>query len=101
MSEPRFLVVRLSSLGDIVHSFPAVSGLRNSFPNSEIVWLTHPKWEFLVRTSGLATDVWTIDIRDWANVRSILKRIRSHRFETAIDYQGLWKSAAIDRKTHV
>ena len=61
MTEPRFLVVRLGSLGDIVHAFPAVSGLRISFPNAEIIWLTHPKWEFLVKTSGLATEVWTVD----------------------------------------
>src|SRR6202030_1228464 len=95
MTEPRFLVVCLGSLGDIVHAFPAVSGLRTSFPNAEVIWLTHPKWEFLVKTSGLATQVWTVDTRNWSAVRSILTRIRKHRFEAAIDYQGLWKSAAI------
>ena len=95
MTEPGFLVVRLGSLGDIVHAFPAVSGLRTSFPNAEIIWLTHPKWEFLVKTSGLAAEVWTVDTRSWSSVRDILGRIRKHRFEAAIDYQGLWKSAAI------
>lgn len=95
MTEPRFLVVRLGSLGDIVHAFPAVSGLRSSFPNAEIIWLTNPKWELLVKTCGLATDVWTVETRNWSELRSILRRIRKHRFETAIDYQGLWKSAAI------
>jgi heptosyltransferase-1 len=95
MAEAKFLVVRLGSLGDIVHAFPAVSGLRSSFDNAEIVWVTHPKWEFLVKTSELATDVWTVDTRNWSNVRSILAGIRKRRFETAIDYQGLWKSAAI------
>src|ERR1700756_2892575 len=95
MTEPRLLVVRLGSLGDIVHAFPAVSGLRTSFPNAEVIWLTHPKWEFLIKTAGLATQIWTVDTRNWSNVRSILTRIRKHRFEAAIDYQGLWKSAAI------
>jgi lipopolysaccharide heptosyltransferase I len=95
MTEPKFLVVRLSSLGDIVHAFPAVSGLRASFPDAEIIWLTHPKWEFLVKSSGLANEVWALDTRNWTNVRGILNTIRKHRFETAIDYQGLWKSAAI------
>jgi heptosyltransferase-1 len=95
MTEPRFLVMRLGSLGDIVHAFPAVSGLRTSFPNAEIIWLTHPKWEFLVKTSQLATQVWTVDTRKWPEVRGILARLRKHRFDTAIDYQGLWKSAAI------
>ena len=95
MTEPRLLVVRLGSLGDIVHAFPAVSGLRTSFPNAEVIWLTHPKWEFLVKTAGLATQIWTVDTRNWSNARSILTRIRKLRFEAAIDYQGLWKSAAI------
>jgi len=95
MTEPRFLVIRLGSLGDIVHTFPAVSGLRNSFPNAEIIWLAHPKWEFVVKSSGLASEVWTVDTRNWSSVRNLLDRIRRHRFKTAIDYQGLWKSAAI------
>jgi len=80
MTERRLLVMRLGSLGDIVHAIPAVSGLRNSFRTFPIVWLTHPKWEFLVKTSGLAAEVWTVDTRNWGNVRSILKRIRAHRF---------------------
>jgi ADP-heptose:LPS heptosyltransferase len=95
MTEARFLIVRLGSLGDILHAFPAVSGLRDSFPNAEIVWLTHPKWEFLVKTCACTSYVWTVDTRDWANLRSILQRIRRHQFHTAIDFQGLWKSAAI------
>src|SRR5579863_7261334 len=95
MAEAKFLVVRLGSLGDIVHAFPAVSGLRQSFPNSEIIWLTHPKWETLVRAGGLANDVWAVDTRNWPSLPSILGRIRRHPFEAAIDYQGLWKSAAL------
>jgi lipopolysaccharide heptosyltransferase I len=95
MPERRFLVVRLGSLGDIVHAFPAVSALRESFPNAEISWLTHPRWELLVRSSDLATEIWTVDTRNWRNLRGILKRLRQHRFDTAIDYQGLWKSATI------
>jgi len=95
MAEPRFLVVRLGSLGDIVHAFPAVGGLRKSFPNAEIVWLTHPKWEALVRAGNLANEVWTVDTRDWASLRGILARIREHHFEAAIDYQGLCKPASI------
>jgi len=57
MPEPHFLVVRLGSLGDIIHTFPAVAALRESFPAAPIVWLTHPRWEFLVRSSGLASEV--------------------------------------------
>jgi heptosyltransferase I len=95
MPEPRFLVVRLGSLGDIVHTFPAVSGLRQSFPRAEIIWLTHPRWVNLVAGSSLATEIWPVDSRDLPSVGQIVARIRSQRWTAAIDYQGLWKSALL------
>jgi len=95
MSEPRFLVVRLGSLGDIVHTFPAVAGLRQSFPRAEIIWLAHPRWVNLVVSSGLASEIWPVDSRDLANVRQIIAKIRAQNWDAAIDYQGLWKSALL------
>ena len=95
MPEPRFLVVRLGSLGDVVHTLPAVSGLRDSFPHAEIIWLTHPKWKGLVESSELATEVWETETRSFHSVRDALRRIGKKRFTAAIDYQGLWKSALL------
>ncbi len=95
MTEPRFLVVRLGSLGDIVHTFPAVAGLRESFPKAEIIWLTHPRWKDLVESSELVTEIWELETRSFASVRDVLSRVRKRKFTIAIDYQGLWKSAAL------
>jgi len=95
MTEPRFLVVRLGSLGDIVHTFPAVAALRESFPKGEIVWLTHPRWKALVESSELPTETWEVERRAFGPVRDILARIRKRQFTAAIDYQGLWKSATL------
>jgi len=95
MAESRLLVVRLGSLGDIVHTFPAVAGLRESFPASEIVWLTHPRWQFLVESSSLASQVWTVETRSWSSVRKTIGRVRQTEWAAAIDYQGLWKSALV------
>ena len=95
MSEPRFLVVRLGSLGDIVHTFPAVAALRESFSYAQIVWLTHPRWNSLIESSGLATEIWETETRSYNSVRKVIGRVRKTHFTTAIDYQGLWKSAAL------
>lgn len=95
MTEPRFLVVRLGSLGDIVHTFPAVAALRNSFPSGRIVWLTDLRWRPLVESSGLASEIWELDTRSLSSINSMRKKIRKEGFSTAIDYQGLWKSAAL------
>jgi lipopolysaccharide heptosyltransferase I len=95
MPELRFLVVRLGSLGDIVHTFPAVAGLRESFPKSEIVWITHPRWKFLVESSSLASQVWPIESRSWPSVREAIHRVRQAEWTASIDFQGLWKSALL------
>lgn len=95
MPEPRFLVLRLGSLGDIVHTFPGVSALRESYPSAEIVWLTHPRWKLLVESSSLASQVWAIETRSVGSLRKILETLRSSDWDAAIDYQGLWKSAAL------
>ena len=95
MPESRFLVARLGSLGDIVHTFPAVAGLRESFPAAEVIWLTHPRWVQLVASSNLASDIWPVDSRDLSSVRPIIERIRGHIWTAGIDYQGLWKSALL------
>src|SRR5271170_814086 len=95
MPDSRFLVLRLGSLGDIVHTFPAVAALRESFPTSEIVWLTHPRWKLLVESSALASQVWATETRSIPSLRSIIEDLRAARWDAAIDYQGLWKSAAL------
>ena len=95
MPEPHFLVVRLGSLGDIIHTFPAVAALRESFPRSSIVWLTHPRWSFLVETSDLPSEVWTVETRTLSSLRNVIQRLRQNSWSAAIDYQGLWKSATL------
>jgi heptosyltransferase-1 len=95
MPEPRFLVVRLGSLGDIIHTFPAVAALRESFPSARIVWLTHPRWAFLVQSSRLASEVWPVETRALSSLREVVHRLRQTSWSAAIDYQGLWKSAML------
>ena len=95
MAEPRFAVVRLGSLGDIVHTFPAVAALRQSFHDARIIWITHPRWKVLIQSSGLASEIWFVESRELSSVRELVKRMRSGAWDTAIDYQGLWKSALL------
>jgi heptosyltransferase I len=95
MPERRFLVLRLGSLGDIVHTFPAVAALRETYPAAEIVWLTHPRWKFLVESSSLASEVRTVDTRALSSLRKAIHGVRQTAWDAAIDYQGLWKSATL------
>jgi heptosyltransferase I len=93
MADQHFVAIRLGSLGDIVHTFPAVAGLRESFPTARIVWLTHPRWVELIASSGLASEIWPIDSRDLNSVGQLIRKLRAGKWDAAIDYQGLWKAA--------
>ncbi|HWS96709.1 MAG TPA: hypothetical protein VN620_09575, partial [Candidatus Methylomirabilis sp.] len=84
MPEQRFLVVRLGSLGDIVHTFPAVASLKESFPAAKIIWLTHPRWVELVASSRLAAEIWPVNSRDLPSVREVLGKIRGYSWTASI-----------------
>jgi lipopolysaccharide heptosyltransferase I len=93
----RLLVVRLGSLGDLVHTLPAVTAIHRTFPAVEIDWLVDaPHRDFLALVPLLA-DV--IVLRDrsagaWLAARS---ELRARDYDVALDFQGLLKSAALAR----
>ena len=53
MDQHRILVVRLGSMGDILHALPAVSLIRRTWPDAVIDWTVHPKWRDLIEGNPL------------------------------------------------
>jgi lipopolysaccharide heptosyltransferase I len=102
---PKILIIRLSSLGDILHVIPAFSALRAKFPGSSIQWLAAKKSEFLVRSIRgidtihiLDTEALTrtpFDGSAWNGFWSVIRRLRAERFDIGIDFQGLLKTSII------
>lgn len=94
--EPRILVVRLSSLGDIVHTLPALAALRQACPNARIDWVVEDRF---ADTLGIVPEIETVHAlsrRDGAAVRwRAMRRLAAHRYDLAIDFQGLFKSALV------
>jgi lipopolysaccharide heptosyltransferase I len=101
----RFLVIRLSSIGDIVHALPAVAALGQSFPKAEIHWLIENRYASLLTGNPYVHRIITLDTLSWRGSlppASILKEmvrtlmeLRGRDYEAAVDFQGLWKSAVI------
>jgi heptosyltransferase-1 len=87
---PDFLIIRLSSLGDIIHTIPAYAALRRANPKARIRWVVEPKGkEILDFVPGL-DEIIVRGERGWR------KRLRREG-QIAIDFQGLLKSAVIAR----
>ena len=97
MGEERFLVVRLGSLGDIVHTLPAVHALRGKFPGAGIDWLVEKKWRALLAGNPDVTDVILLDRTTWSGGLARIREMRRRKYDCAIDFQGLYKSAALAR----
>jgi heptosyltransferase-1 len=95
MSISRILVVRLGSMGDILHALPAAAALKRSWPGCHLAWAIHPRWRDLLSGGGVADELIEIDRRRPGSVTSAYRRLRAEPFEFVIDFQGLIKSASV------
>jgi heptosyltransferase-1 len=91
------LVVRLGAMGDILHALPAAAALKRSWPGCRITWAVHPRWRSLLDGGGVADRLIENDRRDVRSVKSAWFELRRARFDFAIDFQGLIKSALVAR----
>ena len=97
MTPGRILIVRLGSLGDLVHTLPAVAALRRTFPAMEIDWLVdQPHREFL-ELVPVITSLVVLESRGAGGWIAARRRMRARRYDLALDFQGLLKSAALAR----
>ena len=95
---PRFLLVRLGALGDVVHAMPAAAALRRAHPDARIDWLVDPRYAELVGLLTTLDRVLPIDPR--GRRRDLLAGLGSLRavdYDAAVDLQGLVKSAVLAR----
>lgn len=101
----KILIVKLGSIGDIVHTLPALAAIRRSLPDAEITWVAEERSAEILRQNPMIdhlVEVNTRAIRPGSGVDSIVaelrrqaRGLRANRYDIALDFQGLLKSAAI------
>ena len=95
MTGPRILVVRLGSMGDVIAALPAVASLKHSIPHSKITWVIDPKWGLLLEGNPYVDSVVHLDRRTFTGLGQAWRELRAARFDFAVDFQGLVKSALV------
>lgn len=101
----RILIVKLSSIGDIMHTLPAVAAIRRNLPDAHISWVVEARSAEILRSCPLVDELIEIDTRSLRGGKVIdeivldmtrqASAIRTHKYDMAIDLQGLLKSAVI------
>lgn len=96
LKNARILLIKPSSLGDIVHAFPVVSAIKTQWPGSHITWVVKRRWADLVERAEGIDRIWPIDmtVKSWIREG---RALRAQRFDLAIDLQGLFRSAILAR----
>jgi ADP-heptose:LPS heptosyltransferase len=97
------LIIKPSSLGDVVHTLPAAAAIRDAFPSADITWVINPEWAPLLRGNQDINHVHLFprgELRGLGASTSLvpwLKQTRKLRPDLALDFQGLLRSALIGR----
>jgi heptosyltransferase-1 len=105
MPAPRILFVKLSSLGDVVHNFPAVSDLARHLPGAHIAWAVEEAYVDLVSLHPAIAEVIPVSLRslrrnvlnpaEWGRMGKARRAVRSDGWDYVVDTQGLLKSAMV------
>lgn len=105
-------LVKLSSVGDVVHALPAAAALRAKLPRGHITWIVERHEAAILYGSPAVDEVVPVDTRGWRRARTpvgvaavvgaaaeLRRYLRAARFDVAIDLQGLVKSGLLAAAT--
>jgi len=103
----RILIVKMTSMGDIVHAQPLATDLRRAFPDARIEWVVEKPFAPICSLNPAVDRVIPISWRRWrkkllsravrAEMLAFHQELGSAPYDLAIDCQGLLKSAAVTR----
>jgi len=105
----RILIVRLSAVGDVIRTLPAVKALKEDYPSSSITWVAEEPSRRLLESQPEIDEVLLFPRKRWAEgmksargiwrtigeVRGFVSDLRSRKFDVALDFHGILKSGLI------
>lgn len=106
MTDPqkKFLFIRVSSLGDVLHALPALATLRANHPSAFIAWLVEEPYRHLLYNNPHLDEIIVIRTRYWrknltlktlGEIRKTITLLRGHQFDVVLELQGLIKTGLI------
>ncbi len=98
----KILLVRMGALGDVLHALPAQQLLAREMPGARIHWLSEAAYVPLLHCVSGIEQIWTADTKrwrqgplHWEGFPRLVRGLRRQRFDLAVDFHGLFKSALL------
>ncbi|MBI4823004.1 MAG: glycosyltransferase family 9 protein [Nitrospirae bacterium] len=101
----KILVIKPSSLGDVIHSLPFLNSIRKCFPQAEIHWVIAKEFQELPDSHPMIDKLWVINKGEWKvpskawdtlkEVMTLFRELKKERFDITVDLQGLLRSGLI------
>lgn len=105
----KILIVKPSSLGDVIHSLPFLNAVKTCLPKSEIHWIIAKGLEGILESHPMISKLWVIDKDSWKNIQNVkstiqeinvlFKKLKQEKYDLAVDLQGLLRSGVITGAT--
>lgn len=103
----KILLIKMSSLGDVIHTLPALTDAQNAIPEIEFHWVIEERFQSVARWHPAVSKVFPIALRRWrkswfskktrAEEKAFKENIQHEHYDLVIDAQGLLKSALVAR----
>jgi lipopolysaccharide heptosyltransferase I len=103
-SPKKILVIKLSALGDVIHTLPVPRTLRKEYPDAYIAWMIEERYQELLYNNPDIDEIITIRTKVWRKnwskktfneILQTIKNLRQKKFEIVFDLHGLIKSSVI------
>ncbi|MEW5821587.1 MAG: glycosyltransferase family 9 protein [Cyanobacteriota bacterium] len=105
LNNKKILIIRLSAIGDTIHSLPVLGAIKEAFPQAKVSWLVEKESAFLLQNNPLLDKVFifekdylknqVISIKSINHFKCLISSLKKENFDIAIDIQGLFKSGLL------
>lgn len=92
------LIIKMSSLGDIIHALPTLYALRQNLPHAKITWAVHPQFAHILPGKPWIDEVILVEkkgLKSLSYIRKLWKDLYSRHFDMTLDLQCIAKSALV------
>jgi len=107
---PQILLVKTSSMGDVIHNLPVIADIRAHYPTASFDWMVEESFAEIPHLHSQVREIIPVAVRrwrkslfspnTWGEIRQLNRHLKNTRYDAIIDTQGLLKSAAVATLAH-